>query len=316
MKTYRALLNALYSTPHCILPEKLREIEAFLHIKSSGGDTSDVVVEQPQLACYSATGDLVAQDRLETANAGSSFLAVLPLFGTMYQHGGIEMQASGGTSTEQFGTQFDALDRNPAVKTIVIETHSPGGQVFGTQELSDKIHNAETRTVALGNSLVASAAVWASTAADLVCITPGGQMGSIGVVTVHEDVTAAEEKIGVKTTLIATPEKKTEEFGYTPLTEEIEQTMRERTEAIYDRFVGAVARNMGVSAGKVMSDFGGGGMLSADDAVAAGLANTVATRDEVLAWEIDLLHTAANSGNRQHNANRIALAEAEGIKYI
>ena len=311
MKNYTALLSALYGECHCILPSKLREIEAFLIMKAEGGSIeSPKKVKQPEMMCFSPTGEEVAAERVASAGSAGLYLAVLPLFGTMSQHGGMIQEASGGTSTEQFGAQFDALDRNQAVKTIVIESHTPGGQVFGVEELSNKIHASQTRVVTVGNSQVASAGVWASSAANEVYITPGGEMGSIGVVRAFEDVSAAEEKAGIKTTLIATPQRKVAEWGVSPLTDEIESEIRAKTEATYERFVTAVARNMGVSTEKVIADFGGGGMLSAKDAVSAGLANDMATKDEVLAQELSRLKSAG-SGNSKRNARALAIAQAE-----
>lgn len=315
MKHYPAILAAIYNTPHCILPEKLQEIAAFAEAVADGKPLTPVEIEGPLQRCYAvADGELASSDRFSAAAAGDAFVAVLPLFGTMHQHGSLEMRYSGGMSTESFGRQFAALDANPAVKTIVIETHSPGGQVFGTQELGDLIFGArqrdETRIVAAVNSMAASAALWACTAAHEVVVTPGGAMGSVGVCYAHVDVSGAEKKAGLKTTLLATPEKKIAGNEFEPLADDVRAEILGRQEKTLGRFVAALARHRGVDEQHVRTKFGGGDMLRADEAVAAGMADRIAPLREVMAAEIERLRTRG-AGNSRANARALDLAEAD-----
>lgn len=313
MKSYKAILSTLFNTPHCILPSKLEDIACFIESAAAGTLVAMEPPEQPEPYCVSLDGEQLALAEMTASGAGGGFVAVLPLFGTMFQHGSMEMNASGGTSTEQFGRQFSALNNNPAVKSIVIETHSPGGQVWGTEELSNLIYSArgQTRVVSAVNSQAASAALWTSTAAEQVFITPGGEMGSVGVVTMHVDVSQSEEKRGIKRTLIATPDKKIAGHPWAPLDGETAAEWKSEIESTLSRFVGALSRNRGKSAEHVTSKFGGGGMLDANQAVKAGMADGIATFDEVLAGEIGRLKAAAGRGNARSNARRIELAEAE-----
>lgn len=314
MKNYPAILSSFYNTPLCILPEKADEISAFLEAKASGLAYEPKIVEAPEPYCVSPGGNQVAVDKMAAVSAGDAFVAVLPLFGTMYQHGGLEMEYSGGTSTERFGAQFSALDANPAVKTIIIHAHSPGGQIWGTQETSDLIHAArqrgDTRIVTAVNSMAASAALWVGTSAHEVYVTPGGTMGSVGVLMMHVDVSKAEEKRGIKTTLVATSDKKIAGHQFAALGEETAAEWLAECQKSLNVFVGALARNRGVSAAKVESDFGQGGMLRAQDAVDAKMADGVATLRDVLSAEMDKLR-AVGRGNTKANARALALAETE-----
>lgn len=314
MKRYPAILSSFYNTPLCILPSKADQIAAFLEAKAMGVSYEPVIEEEEPGYCVSLAGNQVALDKIAAVSAGDSFVAVLPLFGTMYQHGGLEMQMSGGTSTERLGAQFSALDANPAVKTIILHTHSPGGQVWGTGELSDLIHSAakrgSTRVVTAGNSMIASAATWASTSANEVYLTPGGEMGSVGVIMMHTDVSQAEEKRGVKRTIIATSDKKVEGHPYAPLGEETAAAWMAECQQTLTKFVDALARNRRTSSAKVESDFGQGGMLSAQDAVKAGMADGVATFRDVLGAEMDRLKSAvAPRSAGRSNANDLRLEE-------
>jgi len=314
MKSYPAILSALYNTPLVIAVEKFHEIEALIDRHARGELAIHFEGERKQPA-----GELVAIDSGEqfaldqvpaTGSTPRQFVAVLPLFGTLFQHGDMALEASGGTSTEAWAKELKRLDANPSIKTIIIEAHTPGGQVIGTQEAADTLwairQAGRTRTVAVVNSQMASGGVWIGTAASEVYITPGGKMGSIGVISAHEDVSKQEEQIGVKTTLRAVPAKKILGNELAPADAEVIAAMDENNQAIYTRFLAAMARNRGVTTERVESDFGGGGMLRADEAVRAGLADGVATMAEVLDGEIARLRTSGKKSMR----NQLALARA------
>lgn len=328
MKRYPAVLSALFDTPLLIHPGKLREIEAFISTRVAGNEVAEPVVnEEPSIVCYNADGESCELTYSELAGqhtaaagaaipAGNAFVAVLPLFGTMYQHGGMEMRMSGGLSTEQFGREFSSLASNPAVKSILIETHSPGGQVWGTQELADLIFSAREsgkRVISVANSMMASAALWTATAASKVYVTPGGEMGSMGVVTMHQDHSKAEENEGVKTTIIAVPAAKVEGHPYAPLDEEVAARLTAEVEDTYNTFAKAMARNRGVSVEAAKANFGGGRMLSAKESVKAGLADGVATMREVLSQEVARLKSFQNRGNAGKNRRATEIASVELI---
>lgn len=308
MKRYPAILAALYNTPQIIRLEKLQEIAALIECRQRGQATEFDPPQEPPGFCIDLEGQEMAIDQVPAAGGNRQFVGVLPLFGTLFQHGDMAMDASGGTSTADWSKQFSRLDANPAVKTIVIEAHTPGGQVWGTQEAADVVRAARnagrTRIVTVANSQMASAGVWIGTAAKEVYVTPGGEMGSIGVVSMHRDVSGAEAAAGEKTTLIATPAKKIEGHEFAPLDDEAMASLMDRNEKTYARFLSAMALNRGVSVGKVESDFGGGGMLKASEAVAAGLADGVATMAEVMEAEVSRLKMAG----RKSVKNQAALA--------
>lgn len=310
---YKALFGELFNQPHLILPDKLADIQRFLEARSAGVTIKGKAVQQPKPYALNALEHGAVGPLEAIGNSGTQkFVAVLPLFGTTWQHGGMEMAASGGTSTEAFAAEFSKLLHTPSIKTIVIECHSPGGQVWGTQELSDLIYASRARKRVVGsvNSQCASAALWILTAVQEISITPGGDMGSIGVVTAHEDISKAEEKAGVKTTLIAYPEKKVAGHSFAPLPDDVRGEFMEKIKSTYLRFITGVARNRGVTTSAVETKFGGGGMLRAQAAVAAGLADRVETKADLLRREVRLLQSKVES--RKSVANQLAIARLKG----
>src|SRR5690606_12609791 len=111
------------------------------------------------------------------------------------------------------------------VGTIVLDVDSPGGGVYGVAEFAEEIYKArgQKRIVAVANSMAASAAYWIATAADELVVTPGGEVGSIGVYMLHEDWSGAYEKAGIKPTVIKFGENKAEGIDVEPLSESAQE---------------------------------------------------------------------------------------------
>jgi ClpP class serine protease len=65
-----------------------------------------------------------------------------------------------------------------------------------------------------------------------VC-TPSGDVGSIGVITAHEDLSTAQEMLGVKTTLIAAGKYKGEGHPFAPLDTEARAAIQRRVDEAY-----------------------------------------------------------------------------------
>ena len=210
-------------------------------------------------------------------------VAHLPLYGMIDQHSSFMLELFGGTSTDAFGFMFDSAIADPSIGAIVIDVDSGGGSVYGVQELSDKIFNARGKKpiIAVVNSLMASAAYWIGSAADEIIITPSGEAGSIGVIAVHMDYSEYEKELGIKPTIITAGKYKAEGNPHEPLGDEAHGNIQSRINEYYNAFVGAVARNRGIGAGKVISDFGQGRVFGAKQAKNAGMVDGIATVETI-----------------------------------
>ncbi len=100
----------------------------------------------------------------------------------------------------------------------------------------------------------------------------------------HQDWSVAEEQVGVKTTLIASEQSphKVEAHPFGPLDSEARAELQRGVNSSAAWFIGDVARHRGVTEQTVRAKFGGGRMLHAEQAVAVGLADGVATLPDVL----------------------------------
>jgi signal peptide peptidase SppA len=206
-------------------------------------------------------------------------VAVLPLHGQLSQRMNLFSMISGGTSTEMFGKAFDDAMADQDVQAIVIDIDSPGGSVNGVEELAQKIFNARGAKpiVAVADSLAASAAYWIGSQANQFVASPSSQVGSIGIVMTHTDVSKSEEMQGVKTSLVKIPAGKMAVNPYEPMTDDTRELALANLAPFYDLFVKAVARGRGVSASEVKDGYGQGGVLAAIPARDAGMVDRIDT---------------------------------------
>lgn len=211
-------------------------------------------------------------------------IAVLPLHGAIQQRSDIWMEVFGGTSTDQFGAMFDEVMRDPSIKGVIVDIDSPGGTVPGVQELSDKIYAARggKPVVGIANSMAASAAYWVGSAFDRLYVSPGGNVGSVGVYSMHMDYSKMLEEAGIATTIFQTPKHKAEFNLFAPLSQESKDYEQGEVERIYGDFVSAVARNRNATPASVRKSYGEGRTVDAHKAVELGMADKVATLEQVI----------------------------------
>jgi signal peptide peptidase SppA len=289
---YAHILSYVASTPWAILPEKLHEILAVLAFRASGHGFTDEDIAARISAAKTDTREKVQAINAQLAAAGDGggrgkAVAVVPLRGIIAHRAGGMDDMSGGASAERFTATFRAAVNDPQVGTILLDVDSPGGTVPGVMEAADAVFEAreQKRIVAVANSVMASAAYWiASQAHELIAIPSAldRSIGSIGVFTAHQDLSAHLEKEGVKVTLIKAGTHKTDFNPFEPLSEELKAELQAMVDATYGHFVKAVARGRGVSVSDVKKGYGEGRALSAPDAKAAGLIDRIDTMEATI----------------------------------
>src|SRR5207302_1719926 len=148
---------------------------------------------------------------------------------------------------------------------------------------AEAIYSARTAkpTVAVANSLAASAAYWAASQAGELYAAPGAEVGSIGVYTLHADISEALSKDGVAVTQIAAGRYKTELSPFAPLGDDAKRHVQASVDQYHDAFVRAVARGRGTSQKFVRESMGEGRVLLPGDARAARMIDGIATLDQV-----------------------------------
>lgn len=269
---YTNIVLACAAEPWALEKTKLISVANFLRFKAAGGAYSAEEVAR------------VTQKREKEVQKTEGAVAVLPIQGVIGERMNLLDDISGGTSSELIQKQFRALINDSAVKAIIFDINSPGGVARSVQELGDEIYNARgiKPIVAQVNSCAASAAYWIATQADEVVVTPSGQAGSIGVYTIHEDISEMLAKEGIKETLIYSGEYKVIGNSFEPLSDEAKSIMQQRVDELAASFVRDVARGRNVSLKEVNDRYGQGLMFNANDLLDRGMVDRVAPLAETL----------------------------------
>lgn len=278
MKSYNHLVRWALDQPWAVTPRMLGIIQGIMAERLTGSiPSADVIAGR-----IAEERNLHAAERRGGQRNGA--VAVMPVYGVIMQRADMMMEMSGGTSTEALAKTFRALVSEPGVSTIVLDIDSPGGGVYGVAEFAEEIFKArgQKRIIAVADSMAASAAYWIASAADELVVTPGGEVGSIGVYMLHEDWSGAYEQAGVKPTVIKFGENKAEGINVEPLSDSARDHFQERVNQYGEMFVAAVAKHRGVGKAVVMRDFGQGMVFGAKDAVRLKMADRVATLDETI----------------------------------
>lgn len=245
-----------------------------------------MILDQDSGQTYTSA-EAFAQSQGESQARAGSRVAVVNMIGVVAQRAS-EMDASEGIiSIDRVAAIFQAMVDDPSIGAVLLNIASPGGSVYGVDEMAKRVFDARARKTigVLANSQMGSAAYYVGSQATPgeLAVTPGGEVGSIGCVWLHQNLSGWFEKQGVENTLIYAGKNKVLGTSLEPLSEEGRAKMEEVVQRYNDMFVTAVSRGRGVTKAMVNAEFGQGLMFGAKEAVANGMADRVATLDEMIA---------------------------------
>ena len=177
---------------------------ALIRKMTKGGDSTIVIPERvdpsavdPKASWTDSRGQRHFGWNVAQTKTGK--VAIIPIMGAMSRYG--DLCAYGTEDISSFILEANALDE---ITSIVLQIDSPGGDVNGTELLGDIVRTSQKPVVAYVQGMAASAAYWvASQAREIIMESETStEVGSIGVLAVHVDLSAYYEKEGVKVTII------------------------------------------------------------------------------------------------------------------
>jgi signal peptide peptidase SppA len=217
--------------------------------------------------------------------SGEGAIAIIPIYGVIAPRANLITDFSGGTTFETLSKQLAEAMANKAIKTIVFDVDSPGGNVAGATEFAREVMRARTKKpiIAVAQYMMASAAYWGVAGATEIVAAPSAMVGSIGVFTIHEDLSKALEMEGVKLTYIAAGKYKVDGNETEPLSKETLARIAAKVNEAYEKFLSDVSKGRGVPLEDVRAGYGEGDTVSAAEALRLKMVDKVATLDETLA---------------------------------
>lgn len=174
-------------------------------------------------------------------------VAILAVEGTLVHKGKWIGQSSGQTSYEGLQVQIARAKDDESVKAVVLEVDSSGGQVAGAFETARMMRDLSVAkpTLAILTDFALSAGYLIASQARQIVMPDTGEAGSIGVVTLHADMSKRLEKDGIKVTLIRSGAQKVENNPTEPLSEGAHARIQARVDATRQLFATAVGEGRG-----------------------------------------------------------------------
>lgn len=209
-------------------------------------------------------------------------IGILRVEGPTFQKAGILSCIFGGVGYDEIAEAHRLLMADPDVARIVEIYDTPGGDAAGLPDLADAMFAARGQkpVAAFVSDAAFSAGYWLASTADSITLTRTSGVGSIGVVAAHIDISGFDEKMGLDYSFIHAGERKVDYTMHRPLSDEARERLQAEVDRLYGLFTASVARNRGMAEDAVRGTQAG--MFFADNAVAVGLADRVATLDAVL----------------------------------
>jgi len=213
-------------------------------------------------------------------------VAIIPVMGSMVKRGGLFSNVSGMTSYDAIQRDLAQARDDSEVKAALLNIDSPGGVVSGTATTAEAIAAFGQRKsiAAWTDGMMTSAAQWLGAATGNVYIANDTtELGSIGVISRHVDVSRAQEMDGYKTTILTAGRYKGVGHPYGPLTAEHQGIMQDRLDYAYSAFINAMAEYRNAPVDKVLSSMAEGRIFTGRQAIDAGLADGMMSLDEMVA---------------------------------
>ncbi len=182
--------------------------------------------------------------------------------------------------------QIVELADDDNVKGMVLRVNSPGGSVFGSDQIGDALDYFQSKGKTLAVSMgdyAASGGYWISCCANRIFADQLTITGSIGVFGLIPNFKGLTDKIGVTAETVTTNPRAAFPSTFAPMTEEQKAAMQQMVEDTYDQFVARVARGRKMSPEKVRQ-IGEGRVWDAQKAREIGLIDQFGSLDEAIEW--------------------------------
>lgn len=211
--------------------------------------------------------------------------ALITIDGSLVNRGAWLEVNSGLTSYEGIAAQVRDAGADDTITNVILDINSYGGEATGMAALAALIRGVRARkhVVAVINDVAASAGYGLASAAHEIVVSPTSLVGSIGVILIHLDRSAEMEAKGIRPTLIHAGAHKVDGNPFEPLPDAVRADLQREAEAFRTQFVDIVAAGRGSRLTAAAALATEARTFIGREAVAAGLADRMASLDEVLA---------------------------------
>lgn len=269
------LSTKFLNVPLAMRPASARQLRSAIEARAFDGDAANLAVLGSKF--------VGSYDRRSAFRVTDDGIALVPVSGILLDRGEWLGDFGGfATTYEGLTEQVRRLAKDPAVSAVVLDIDSPGGMVSGLYDLTNELHELRKakRVFALAANMADSAAYAIACVAHEVHVTRTGEVGSIGVVTIHQSYGRALDASGVDTTMIYSGDHKVDGNPFQQLSHGARAEMAATGDELYLQFVKHVAKARGLSEEAVRATQAR--TFLGRKAVDQGLADSVKSVDELL----------------------------------
>lgn len=297
MTNFPEIASRMFNTPLMLHPAKADVIaRAFgprvlgSEIDVRGGDAMGVIGDGLRDA-VDGWGEAI----YEGPRLVSDRVAVIEIEGSLVNKGKWIGRSSGMTSYEAIGVQADDCRDDDRIRGAIFEVDSFGGEVTGAFDCAERLFELSQvkPTIAVLTDHACSAGYLLASAARQIVIPTSGICGSIGVISMHVDMSAWLAKEGLKVTILKAGARKADLNPYEALPEDVLARELAELEELRQEFAATVSR---FRAGRLSLQSAlatEAGVYRGLKAVEAGLADAVARPSQVLeVFEAELSRSA------------------------
>lgn len=220
---------------------------------------------------------------LPYGSIGQQHVAVL------YATGEIAENTDGGIDCYKLVPQIVALADDDDVVALVLRVDSPGGSVFGSQQIADALNYFKSKkkpfVVSMGG-YAASGGYWISADADRIFANPMTVTGSIGIFGIIPNAQKLLNNVGLHPQTVTTNPNAFVNVPYTPLNAYQMEQFNVSIRKGYDRFIARVANGRNLPEEKVRL-IAEGRVWDGATAQKLGLVDELGNLDKAVAWAAD-----------------------------
>ena len=199
-------------------------------------------------------------------------VAVIQLDGTLDYDGT-------SNSPEGLSSLLDRASSDENIKAVVLRVNSGGGVAAAGEEMSIYLKDFDKPVVVSSAAINASAAYMISSQADYIYVLNSTDIGSIGTLLQHYDLSELLAKLGINIENITSADSKDSSYYNRPLTEEERERYQHLVDQINEMFIKTVAEGRGMEVEEVRKLADGMSWVG-QDAVDVGIADEVGTFED------------------------------------
>lgn len=178
-------------------------------------------------------------------------VAVVSVIGPLVARGDWLSALLGAIAYPNLVGAVDQAMHDPAVRAIVLEMDSPGGEVAGLFDAVTTLRDLKDRygkpLHAVASEAALSAAYAIASGADRMLVTRTAEVGSVGVVAVHVDESGADKQSGLAWTYVFAGDRKVDGNEHAPLSDRARTDMQTDVDRLHAELCSIVAANRGLT---------------------------------------------------------------------